>query len=57
MTTTWELIATDTYVSANWTYAIERVGDEWRVSVRGEWKRSLPSLEMAQAWADGKVIR
>lgn len=57
MQTTWEAIAADTYVNADWSRTIERVGNEWRISVNGEWKRSLPTLEQAQAWADGLVIR
>ncbi len=57
MNTTWEAIATDTYVSADWRYVIEKRGDEWVVIERGVVVRALYSLERAQAWVDGKVIR
>lgn len=57
MATNWEAIADDTYVSEDWGRTIERVGNEWRCSIQGEWRRSFPSLEMAKRWMDGEVIR
>lgn len=57
MTTTWEQIATDTYASEDWRYVIELRGDAWLVSERGRIVCSHYSLERAQAWVDGAVIR
>lgn len=57
MATTWESIATNTYASADWRYVIEARNGEWLVSDRGVVVRSLYSLEQAQAWVDGRVIR
>lgn len=55
MTTTWEAISTDTYASADWRYVIEKRGDVWLVSERGQVVGSHYSLERAQGWVDGTV--
>lgn len=57
MTTTWEQITEGTYASADWRYVIEEHNGEWVVTERGRVVRALYSLERAQQWVDGKVIR
>ena len=57
MTTNWEAIAEGTFASEDWRYVIEHRGDEWHVSDRGRLVRALDSLERAQDWVDGRVIR
>jgi hypothetical protein len=57
MTTTWELIAEGTYASADWRYVIEARGGQWLVSDRGSVVCSHYSLERAQRWVSGEVIR
>lgn len=57
MTTTWDRISETAFVSEDWRWVIEQCGGEWRVSDRGVMRRAFPSLEMAQAWVGGNVIR
>jgi hypothetical protein len=55
--TKWEQIAEGTYASADWRYVIEERNGEWWVLERGVVVRALYSLERAQAWVNGEVIR
>jgi hypothetical protein len=57
MTTTWEQVTETTFSSSDWRYVIEFNGECWTVSERGSVVCSHYSLDRAQRWVSGEVVR